>query len=196
MNPQKSKGILGIGLTAGLVFASLAAVFAAPATAGEMEWTLTNTPSWEDMVILPASDILDYDIGGDGDTIYAVLEIVSVCTGVGWDNPSDGWGTFALVKSTDGGVSWSDITDNVTGAANLPSGDVFTSLVAVAVAPDNEDWLAVAGYDDGGSGDVWVVASKDGGTNFSYAGDVVPPALFSASKRAHGSPEPGRTPRM
>ena len=67
--------ILGWGLATGLIFTSIAAVFAAPAAAGEMEWTMTNTPSWEDMVILSGSDILDYDIGGDGDTIYAVLEV-------------------------------------------------------------------------------------------------------------------------
>ena len=54
MKMKRFKGVLGIGLTAGLLFASLAAVFAVPAAAGEMEWTLTNTPSWEDMVVLPA----------------------------------------------------------------------------------------------------------------------------------------------
>ena len=76
--------ILGWGLSAGIVFASIASVFAAPAIAGEMEWTMTNTPSWDDMVILPASDILDYDIGGDGDTIYAVLETLEDCNAVSY----------------------------------------------------------------------------------------------------------------
>ena len=159
---------LGIGLTAGLVVASLAAVFAVPAVAGEMEWTLENTPSWEDMVILPGSDILDYDIGGDGDIIYAVLEVDESCVDVG-----DATNDFALVKSDDGGVTWTDITGNVTDAANLPTIPVanLTSLVAVSVAPDDEDWVAVAGYQ--GPGVVRVVASKDGGDNFSYAGDMV-----------------------
>ena len=69
MKIKRFKGLLGIGLSAGMVIASIAAIFAAPASAGMMEWSLTNTPSWDDMVILSASDILDYDIGGDGDII-------------------------------------------------------------------------------------------------------------------------------
>jgi hypothetical protein len=160
--------ILGIGLSSGLVLGLIGALFAAPASADLMEWGIVNTPSWEDLVILPASDILDYDIGGDGDTIYAVLDMISACTEVGWDIPADGWGEFALVKSTDGGITWTDITDNVTGAANLPASFVWIILTAVAVAPDDEAWLAVAGR--GSDGNIWVVASKDGGDNFSFTG--------------------------
>jgi hypothetical protein len=85
------------------------------------------------------------------------------------DSDSDrGW---ALVKSTDGGVTWSDISSNVVDASSLPSNG-FSGLVCVAVAPDDEDWLAVAGYEDE-TGDPMVVASKDGGDNFSYTGDMV-----------------------
>ncbi|MFC1957142.1 hypothetical protein ACFLVY_02485, partial [Chloroflexota bacterium] len=132
-----------------------------------MEWTLENTPSWEDLQILPASDILDYDIGGDGDTIYAVLESNEFCNGVG-DGDNDG---FALVKSDDGGVTWSDITANVQDAANLP--DEFNGLLGVAVAPDDEDWVAVIGVNNpSGPSPLSVVASKDGGDNFSYTGDM------------------------
>jgi hypothetical protein len=143
-----------------------------------MEWGIVNTPSWEDLEILPASDILDYDIGGDGDTIYAVLELESACTEVGWYDPSvpsTGWEHFALVKSTDGGVTWSDITDNVQDAANLPDGLShvgFGSLSFVSVAPDDEDWVAVVGYKQGPASVPMVVVSKDGGDNFSYAGDM------------------------
>ncbi|MFC1956686.1 WD40/YVTN/BNR-like repeat-containing protein [Chloroflexota bacterium] len=163
--------ILGIGLSAGLLFGLIGAVFAAPVSADLMEWGIVNTPSWEDLQILPSSDILDYDIGGDGDIIYAVLESNFDCNGVGDEGATAAAGddlNYALVKSTDGGVTWSDITANVTGAANLPAGG-FTSLVAVAVAPDDEDWLAVAGY---GPAVSWVVASQDGGDNFSYTGAI------------------------
>jgi hypothetical protein len=137
-----------------------------------MEWGIVNTPSWEDLVIVPGSDILDYDIGGDDDTIYAVLESNETCNGVGKQvgDPADP--DFALVKSTDGGVTWTDISQNVADAANLP--DIFYNLVAVAVAPDDEDWLAVAGYAWGAlPRQPMVVASKDGGDNFSYAGDMI-----------------------
>jgi len=136
-----------------------------------MEWTLENTPSWEDMVILPGSDIIDYDIGGDGDTIYAVLETHEICNGVG---DLVNYQHFALIKSVDGGVTWSDITDNITSADNLPVG-AFMSLTDVAVAPDDEDWVAATGIYNGLP---QVVASKDGGDNFSYTGDIIDSTIF------------------
>jgi len=160
--------ILGVGLTVGLVFGLAAALFAAPVSADMMKWGLVNTPSWKDLVVLPASDILDYDIGGDGDTIYAVLEVNYNCTDVGAPGIDD-YG-FALVKSMDGGVTWSDITDNVIGASNLPAWG-FRSLNLVSVATDDEDWVAVAGYPNAPA-PAMVVASKDGGTNFTYAGEL------------------------
>ena len=160
MHIKKLKGALGIGLSVGLVFGLIAAAFVSPVAAGETEWTKVNTPSWEDLVILPDSDILDYDVGGDGDIVYAILELDASCTSVG-DSDED----FALVKSDDGGVTWSDITASVQDAANLPAS--FTALSHVAVTPDDEDWLAVVGIADRVPA---VVASMDGGSNFSYTG--------------------------
>ncbi|MDD4985577.1 MAG: hypothetical protein PHQ43_07280, partial [Dehalococcoidales bacterium] len=163
--------ILGVGLALGMVFSLGAAFIAAPAAqADEMEWGSVNTPSWDDMVILPASDIIDYAVGGDeGDIIYAVLELTSYCTEVGWyDEDADIWYPYALVKSDDGGVSWSDITENVVDASSLPT-YATPSLNLVALAPDDEDWVAVAGYI---TGLPFVVASEDGGANFTYAHDV------------------------
>ncbi|MDD5591085.1 MAG: hypothetical protein PHY18_04065, partial [Dehalococcoidales bacterium] len=178
--------ILGVGLALGLTLSLGAAFIAAPAAqADEMEWGQVNTPSWDDLVILPASDILDYAVGGDeGDIVYAVLELNSECTGVGWDY-DDPWGYFALVKSDDGGVTWSDITENVVEASSLPDEEIFM-LSLVAIAPDNEDWVAVAGYlDDGGGGPFapgtpFVVASEDGGANFTYAHPIEDAAYGSA----------------
>jgi hypothetical protein len=170
---SKISKILGIGLTAGLVLGLIGAVFAAPVSADMMKWSKESTPSRQDMVILPANDILDYDIGGDGDTIYAVIEVDDECDScmlVGDDCSKDSTPGFALVKSEDGGVTWSDITAKVQTAANLPA-DGFNYLVCVAVAPDDEDWVAVAGYECD-TGDPMVVASKDGGSNFSYTGDM------------------------
>jgi hypothetical protein len=157
--------ILGIGLTVGLVLGLIGAVFAAPVSADLMKWSKVSTPTTKDMVILPESDILDYDIGGDeGDIIYAVLEVDESCS----FSSRASLGDFALVKSDDGGVTWSDITAKVTGAANLPASS-FTMLTHVAVAPDDEDWLAVAGVF---AGVPVVVASKDGGSNFTYTGAI------------------------
>ncbi|MDD4984551.1 MAG: sialidase family protein [Dehalococcoidales bacterium] len=190
--------ILGVGLALGMVFSLGAAFIATPvAQADEMEWGAVNTPSWDDLVILPSSDILDYAVGGDeGDIIYAVLELTSECTEVGhffeYDDdgdPLEEWGNFALVKSDDGGVTWSDITDNVIDASSLPSlivnpdNNYLPVLTLVAVAPDDDDWLAVAGYyfDPDASDYVpFVVASEDGGDNFTYAHPVGDAAIGSA----------------
>ena len=177
MKPKLISKILGVGLAIGLVL-SLGAAFIAPpaAQADQMEWSPVNTPSWDDLVILPASDIMDYAVGGDeGDIIYAVLRLYSDCTAVGWEiDPDDDppvWGELALVKSDDGGVSWSDITENVVDASSLPNIPPIHSLNLVAVAPDDHNWVAVAGYFDGLI--PFVVASQDGGDNFTYAHDLV-----------------------
>lgn len=82
---NKIHRILRIGLTAGLLFGLVGAAFADLVAADEMKWGIVDTPSWEGLVILAASDILDYDIGGDGDPIYAVLELQGDCTEVVWD---------------------------------------------------------------------------------------------------------------
>jgi len=183
--------ILGVGLALGLTFSLGAAFIASPAAqADEMEWGPVNTPSWDDMVILPASDIIDYAVGEDeGDVIYSVLELSSECTEVGHSfeydddgDPLEEWGNFALVKSDDGGVTWSDITENVIDASSLPSlivepdNSYLPILTLVAVAPDDDDWLAVAGYYwdsvDAMGYVPFVVASEDGGDNFTYAHDV------------------------
>ena len=304
MKNTKIAKILGWGLTTGLVLSALSAVFAAPATAGEMEWTLTNTPSWEDHVILPGSDIFDWDVAAtDGDIIYATghiggarsdmpmlpedyCEVAGDYTGLAGSfefdsgsftfNPissdeadvsltlygdtcylrgtftarvnliiagvadgfayvtgeitdADGMGNdtlqlsgklygtvtatdpvsddftgndticvdgFAIQgftngavevlggiftmpriwKSEDGGVTWDDITSTVQDAANMPGPFARMGFGGVSIAPDNEEWLAIAGEmwnPDTASMVPAVVASKDGGANFSYAGDVV-----------------------
>ena len=207
--------ILGVGLALGLVFALGAAVIpAGEAQADEMEWGEVNTPSWEDLVILPASDILDYAVGEDeGDVIYAVLELDGSCTEVGYmlwaagdvipNLPaavltfydvapglatSDIWSPWAVVMSDDGGVTWSDITENIVDASSLPfEAWEIASLNLVASPPDNEDWVAVAGYTIDTTGYSapnpnhfigapvvpFVVASDDGGDNFTYAHSVV-----------------------
>ena len=81
MKSKRIAKILGVGLSVGLVFALIGAVFAAPAMAGEMKWTTVNTPDWGDNVITPGTDILDYDIGGDGDIVFAILEVGCVASG-------------------------------------------------------------------------------------------------------------------
>jgi len=176
MKSKTISKILGVGVSAGLVFGLISTLFAGPAAADTTKWTTVNTPSWEDGVILPGSDILDYAVGGtDGSVIYAVLQLNS--NGRGCDTTFLASNTdaknlaYALVKSDDGGVTWKDITKNVVNAANLPG--PWYSLNFVSVAPDDKDWVVVAGYESVTSpGPPMVVASKDSGDNFSYAGDI------------------------
>jgi len=174
MKIRKLKGLLGTGLVAGLVFALIGAVFVGPAAAGETKWTINNTPDWGDSVILPAGDILDYDIGGDGDIVYAVLELES-CSA---DRDRSAYGDlsdYGLFESEDGGVTWTDITKNVFSPLSAPGPDwEFDTLQHVAVAPDNEEWLAVAGWSEDDD-QWWVAASQDGGDNFTWAGDIDAP---------------------
>ena len=45
MKSKKIAKILGIGLSAGLVFALVGAIFAGPVAADQMKWTKVNTPN-------------------------------------------------------------------------------------------------------------------------------------------------------
>jgi hypothetical protein len=151
--------ILGVGLAIGLVFALGAAVIpAGEAQADEMEWGTVTTPSETDFVIAPDTDIYDYAVGGeDGSIVYAI--------GQTWDSTLTVYVPTAWY-SDDGGVTWSDITDTVNDAADLPADFDDFQYGGVAIAPDNEDWVAIAGVDLFGV--PTVVASEDGGSNFSY----------------------------
>ena len=177
MKTRKIAKILGLGLAVALAFSLGAGIGLTPASADVHEWSTIHTPSWADNVILPGSDLRDMAVGGDnGDVIYVIATLA--CRTSDWceeDDPTTGtalddWGLF---KSDDGGVTWSNITGNVYQASSLPPCDdeEFTRLAYVAVAPDDEDWVAVIGKstDDG---DFWVVASDDGGDNFTFAGAV------------------------
>jgi hypothetical protein len=79
MKTRKIAKILGLGLAAALAF-SLGAGLVTPASAGVQEWDTITTPSWEDNVIAPGTDIFDYAVGPDGETIYATGAITTVDT--------------------------------------------------------------------------------------------------------------------
>jgi hypothetical protein len=107
MKSKRIAKILGIGLSAGLVFALVGAIFAGPVAADEMEWAPVNTPSWADFEIFPDSDVLDYAVGGsDGDIVYAVL------TGSGID------AAFLSYGGTGGAAAWSD-TEAASGSYSI-----------------------------------------------------------------------------
>ena len=184
----------------------LGAFVVAPSTVtadpGISKWEKQGTPTEDDKVILPGSDIVDFDVAGDGETIYAVGTWLAQCDDESW---SPAWGPMdlnseyqfpKLWKSTDGGITWSDETDEVLDADNLPDNgnafgnnngaEDFTFFSHVSVAPDDPDFVVVAGwsyYADGieyaydGNTRYYIpvtVVSENGGDDFYWMGcDVV-----------------------
>ena len=67
---HKFSRILGIGLSLMLLMSLLA--FAAPVSAGTLKWTTEVIPSDTGKVLQPGSDVLDFAVADDQETIYAV----------------------------------------------------------------------------------------------------------------------------
>jgi hypothetical protein len=67
--------LLGWGLSIAVVL-SLGLAALPVGAQGEMEWAEVTTPSWEDEVIAPGTDIYDYAIGSDdGSIVFALGEV-------------------------------------------------------------------------------------------------------------------------
>jgi len=116
--------ILGFGLSAGLVFASIAVLFVSPVAASEMEWGKVTTPSWADNVIEPGSDIHDYDVGPDGDTIIATGAVTSVV--VPGDSVVGLSGGFAIDgSSTKDTISITAVTNDASNGVAEISGTFY-----------------------------------------------------------------------
>ena len=65
-----------IALALALAF-SLAAIAIAPTTVDaykETQWSKVTTPSIDDFVIQPGTDVIDFAASADGDIIYAILD--------------------------------------------------------------------------------------------------------------------------
>ena len=81
MKTKRIAKMLGVSLVAVLAFSLGALSLPVSADPDPHEWSTINTPSWEDNVILPGSDLRDMAIGGNGDVVYVVARL---------DNCSDG----------------------------------------------------------------------------------------------------------
>jgi len=170
----------------------LGALVVAPSVSadpGTSKWERQGTPTDDDKVILPGSDIIDFDVtGSDGMTVYAIGTWQGqnvTCLGsdyVGYTpvpGPGELWAAAQIAKfwkSTDGGVTWTDKTSKVLDAKNLPNEGTSTALdwddfmffTAVSAAPDDPDFVVVTGWDH--SYNAVVVGSSDGASKFYYMG--------------------------
>ncbi|TFH34353.1 MAG: hypothetical protein E4G93_05465, partial [Dehalococcoidia bacterium] len=139
-------------------------------------WTEAGTPTEKDLVILPGSDIIDFAVAGPyGDTLYAIGLWYDECLEEDdyqyWsdeENVQNDRLVPRLWKSSDQGVTWKDLTSNAQDASGMPSGEEFVFFSAVAAAPDDADFVVVAGYDD--NWNTIVIGSTDGGDTFAIAG--------------------------
>jgi len=114
---KKISRLLGVGLTIALLASLMVAV--APASAATLSWGAEKDPTdLLDNVIVPGISITD--VAANGDIIYAAT-----------DN-SD----LPLYKSTDAGATWTSLASTTS----FPTG---VSVKAVAVAPDDADYVAI-----------------------------------------------------
>lgn len=148
----------------------------ASADPGLTKWTKVGTPSEKNMTIFPASNLYDFAVGPDGETIYAIGEAKDKDDVDGDANVSEI--LPHLWKSTDGGATWTNnsaklLVKNVK--LGLPA--EFDKLTQIAVAPDDDDFVAISGTLTTGA--PAVVGSTNGSTTFYYTGAL--PAVVNST---------------
>jgi hypothetical protein len=150
---RKTANFSGVSLLliAALLLSLISSISVKPASAhpGKLTWSIVDTPSPDNNIIVSPSEVNIIAIGSDDRTFYAV------------DIPNSN-----TYKSTDGGVTW---TDNLSGSliaagANLP-------VWNLAVAPDNVNFLVAVTDNVTGApnGPLRVFISENGGASWVNA---------------------------
>jgi len=121
---NKISKILGVGLTTVLAVASgmafLPAANVAQASPGQLYWETIGTPSRFNNVIVPGSDIWDFAVAPDGDTVYAIGEITDADDG----NMGRSWiGLSGSFYFDSGEVSITRVSDKVASISGTLYGD-------------------------------------------------------------------------
>jgi len=115
--------IWGIGLTLVLVASLFGFALPVSAAVGNMAWKAQPLPTSTYKVLANGSDVTDIAVAGDGSTVYAIDANVS-CNVSG-----------AILYSTNSGSSFT--------ACAIPTDATGGPPVAISVAPDNPDAIAV-----------------------------------------------------
>jgi len=125
MRSLRTPGFAGRLLPALAIVALGLPSWGAPVLAADdtSEWSKVATPSHEDLVILPGSDIIDYATAGPyRETLYAIGLWYDECLSSGYQYWSDGENVMnkqlvpRLWKSDDGGLTWKYRTSNFQDA--------------------------------------------------------------------------------
>lgn len=138
-------------LIAALLLSLISSISVKPASAhpGKLTWSIVDTPSPDNNIIVSPSEVNIIAIGSDDRTFYAV------------DIPNSN-----TYKSTDGGVTW---TDNLSG--NLIAAGANLPVWNLAVAPDNVNFLVAVTDNVTGApnGPLRVFISENGGASWVNA---------------------------
>ena len=125
---------------------------------GMSEWTRVSTPTIDDWLLAPESDIIDFAVGDGGEVAYAIVYSDYDMDG---DFLDEG---YRLLKSEDGAATWDDITDALE---DVDEGNTISSLTLVATDGVDADFVAVALIE---AGWLQVYISDDGGDSFEDTG--------------------------
>lgn len=168
-----------IALALALSLAMVAIPAPTDADPGLTKWSKVTTPSEKNLTIFPGSNLYDFAVGSDGEVIYAIGEGPDMN-----DVDADKNKTEILPqlwKSTDGGATWSNKTSKLLKKnvkLDLPA--EFAKFTQIAVAPDDADFVVVAGTL--ATGAPAVVGSTNGATKFYYTGDELVSIVGAAAK--------------
>ena len=121
------------------------------------EWTRESTPSQDGWVLAPDSEILDIATEAPGAVAYAIVRL--------------GGTSARLLKSSDHAATWTDITEGVEDELERKSLGNLCCMEHLTCAPDDSDFVAVTVV-LGGSSDIYVFISNDGGMTFRSTGIV------------------------
>jgi hypothetical protein len=153
------------------------------ANPGLSEWTPVDTPTVDGWVLAPGSEIIDFAVAEGGDVAYAIVYLDSEawdyatfddCDPI--DSPEDS--DMYLLKSEDGGATWTDIYDPIQDVLDdlLESGDNLEYFMRVATDGVDPDFVALAfeWSDSSQQGQYLtnVFISNDGGDTFEDTGTV------------------------